>query len=714
VQHADGTVAELSLGDAILQGDTIQTGADGTVSVSLTDGSAFDIGADARLLIGEFIYDVGGGDSPDTASWSSDIGYADLMVAQTELVIAQSDEAAQSEDAPDVRASASPRTNSPNPLLDKALPPTEKLQPFVPPDVPGSGPQTIGAQTAQSFPIGLSTVTDFVIGEIKSSPLAAPDSYAATLGHKLHVPAIGVLANDTGAALSAALTLDSLDGLLRLRADGSFEYQPYSYGTTTFTYVAYDGIAASNPVTVTINVAKGPDTFDISGATANTLVLLDRASPIAFNSDFGLQWLTGINHVIGGIGSDTIVGNNNGGILNGGAGHDIIQGGSGSDVLIGGTGNDRIAGGSGDDTFVFRPGFGHDTIEDFQIGNAAHHDTLDLRGLGFTSAQDVLNHTDGWGNAVIHAGADSMTLTGVSKAMLAAHLYVLFESNPSYWYGAGGIDILLGGGSWLPIGTGGPNDDAYYATLGYQVHLPAPGVLWNDTGFNGPSATAHLNTDTIDGLLKFHSDGSFDFRPYFYGITTFTYVANDGVTNSNPATVTINVRKGTDTFDVATETSNTLVMLDVARGIAYNSDFGLKQFERVDHVIGGLGNDTIIGNNNGGVLNGGAGHDIVQGGAGADILIGGAGNDQLTGGLGNDTFVFRAGFGHDTVTDLALGDPAHHDTLDLRGLGFTSVLDLLNHTDAGPDAVIHAGADDITLVGIDKALLAIHQSALLV
>ena len=51
--------------------------------------------------------------------------------------------------------------------------------------------------------------------------------------------------------------------------------------------------------------------------------------------------------------------------------------------------------------------------------------------------------------------------------------------------------------------------------------------------------------------------------------------------------------------------------------------------------------------------------------------------------------------------------------LDLRGLGFTSVIDILNHTDAGPSAVIHAGADDITLVGIDKALLGAHQSALL-
>jgi Ca2+-binding RTX toxin-like protein len=118
-------------------------------------------------------------------------------------------------------------------------------------------------------------------------------------------------------------------------------------------------------------------------------------------------------------------------VLDGADGNDTIHGGSGNDTLIGGIGNDALSGGAGDDMFVFRPGFGHDRIVssggglDFQVGTAAHHDTLDLRGLGFLSVQDVLNHTDAGTNAVIHAGADDITLIGVGMSELQTHTFDL-------------------------------------------------------------------------------------------------------------------------------------------------------------------------------------------------------------------------------------------------------------------------------------------------
>jgi hypothetical protein len=78
---------------------------------------------------------------------------------------------------------------------------------------------------------------------------------------------------------------------------------------------------------------------------------------------------------------------------------------------------------------------------------------------------------------------------------------------------------------------------------------------------------------------------------------------------------------------------------------------------------------------------------------------------SLDTGSGNDVFQFKTGFGQQTILNFHTGTAATHDTLDLHGLGFASVQDVLNHTDLGANAVIHSGTDMITLTGITKAQL---------
>ena len=180
----------------------------------------------------------------------------------------------------------------------------------------------------------------------------------------------------------------------------------------------------------------GNDTLDLSRITDDVSVDLGSGlggDTLAFArvSQTAMLLLSSIENVTGGSGNDTLIGNDASNVLNGGAGADTIRGGNGNDTVIGGSGNDILSGGSGDDVFVFRPGFGHDRIAspagsaDFQVGTAAHHDTLDLRSLGFASVQDVLNHTDPGANAVIHAGVDDITLIGVTKAQLQMHSFDL-------------------------------------------------------------------------------------------------------------------------------------------------------------------------------------------------------------------------------------------------------------------------------------------------
>jgi Ca2+-binding RTX toxin-like protein len=266
---------------------------------------------------------------------------------------------------------------------------------------------------------------------IQNAPDPAADAYAATFGQTLDIPATGVLGNDTdadGDARTASLVSGPAHGTLTLNPDGSFADTPdadiVADITDSFTYVANDGTADSAPATVTIDVTIGADTYDtLAGSAAPALYMLGAAAPTVSSAPTGRQIVPGIDNVIAGLGNDSIAGNNNGGILNGNAGNDVIRGGSGEDVVIGGPGFDRLTTGLGDDALVFRPGFGNDVVTDFNVGTSDHHDTLDLRGLGFANVEDVFAHTDGGPSAVIHAGADQVTLLNVTKAQLMSHDY---------------------------------------------------------------------------------------------------------------------------------------------------------------------------------------------------------------------------------------------------------------------------------------------------
>ena len=97
----------------------------------------------------------------------------------------------------------------------------------------------------------------------------------------------------------------------------------------------------------------------------------------------------------------------------------------------------------------------------------------------------------------------------------------------------------------------------------------------------------------------------------------------------------------------------------------WTEDLSAKESIIGDLLDGGDGNDQLYA---------GSGHDVLRGGDGDDILSGGAGDDVLSGGAGDDTFVFDMGDGDDLITDFGDGD-----TIDLDAL-----FDALNAT--GDDA----------------------------
>ena len=70
-----------------------------------------------------------------------------------------------------------------------------------------------------------------------------------------------------------------------------------------------------------------------------------------------------------------------------------------------------------------------------------------------------------------------------------------------------------------------------------------------------------------------------------------------------------------------------------------------------DKLYGEEGDDFIDGGDGDDTLSGGYGNDTIRGSVGEDTIFGDEGNDTLCGGLGNDIYVFRRGFGSDTISD---------------------------------------------------------------
>lgn len=92
-------------------------------------------------------------------------------------------------------------------------------------------------------------------------------------------------------------------------------------------------------------------------------------------------------------------------------------------------------------------------------------------------------------------------------------------------------------------------DDPSYTTNEDGGALAGTSVLANDTDEEGDSLTAILDAGPTNAQsFTLNPDGTFSYTPNidFFGTDTFTYHANDGTSDSNVATVTINVEPVND------------------------------------------------------------------------------------------------------------------------------------------------------------------------
>jgi uncharacterized repeat protein (TIGR01451 family) len=92
-------------------------------------------------------------------------------------------------------------------------------------------------------------------------------------------------------------------------------------------------------------------------------------------------------------------------------------------------------------------------------------------------------------------------------------------------------------------------NDAYSTPQGVTLIVPAAGgVLTNDTDAGGNPLTAVLVSNPTHGILVLNTNGGFTYTPTnnFTGTDSFTYRANDGLTNSGVATVTLTIIPAAD------------------------------------------------------------------------------------------------------------------------------------------------------------------------
>ena len=430
-----------------------------------------------------------------------------------------------------------------------------------------------------------------------------------------------------------------------------------------------------------MDLGNGADTLAYQGATPVSVNLLAGTAT-------GFSFIRGVEHVTGGEGNDTLLGNSLANVLDGAGGDDTVRGGFGNDTVRGGAGNDLLYGEQGDDTLEGGEG-------DDRIDGGAGIDTASYAGAA--------------GGVTVSLATTEAQATGAGSDILVGVENLTGSSHDDTLTGNGGAN-LIDGGAGDDAMAGGAGDDTYVVsdagdtvteaagggtdtvrsslasyTLGDEVEnlvLVAGAVSGTgNAGANELTGNAHDNT--LDGA------GGDDTVVLDGAVTDYNFVY------SGANTIVTSAAGGSDT----------LIGIENVKigGVTYNLVRGTNAANNgASAVVGTAEADLVLGFN---------GLDELRGNGGDDILVGGAGNDSMAGGAGNDTYVVNnagdfvteslAGSGGvDTILssvsrNLNTAAQASGDIENVTLIGTGNI----NATGNGLDNVLTGNAGDNTLAG---------------
>lgn len=278
-------------------------------------------------------------------------------------------------------------------------------------------------------------------------------------------------------------------------------------------------------------------------------------------------------------------------------------------------------------------------------------------GLSYNASKTNLTVTNAFsGKLTPQVYEDTVKIINAAKTTNSITIYGNEKNNTIYaskggsnLYGQGGNDILIGGTGkdvfWY--GTGDGNDIVKNYTPGkdsiriFKGSLTSGSVSGGDVVLKIGSGSLKLigmagkkiSVAGTDGKTLQHVFGTKDKN------TTWSYTKGYGYHGANK----------TDTLKVAGKNA---VAINLGNTVMYSN---------IDKIDAGnaMGKMTLTGGANYVTLKGGTAADVLKAGKAGATLEGGKGNDMLYGGAGKDKFIFRKGYGKDTVMSSGKGDIAY-------------------------------------------------------
>jgi Ca2+-binding RTX toxin-like protein len=452
----------------------------------------------------------------------------------------------------------------------------------------------------------------------------------------------------------------------------------------------FDADTALGTDTISEGANSGTDTIDFSQTSTGVSLNLSLVTTqtVNVNHNLFMNVFSTIENLVGGSGNDTLTGSFLANTLTGNAGNDTLNGEAGSDQLVGGFGDDTYVFGAvtsetEDDVITESSGQGIDTLNFSALTSSVTINISDSSNNQTVHSGRRIKLSSGLGIDNVIGGSGSDTLTGNSLANT-----ITGNGGNDTISGGPGSDVLIGGlgndtyrfgnateGGELDRITEASNEgtdtlDFSSRTVGVtinisdsvnrqqveldrQIKLSSGLGIDNIIGGRGNDVlTGNSLTNTITGNAGHDVlNGGLGSDFLIGGAGSDVYVFGGATSTGELDTVTEASSVDQDTLDfsnlslainVNISDSQTQQQVHTNRKLKLSSGLGL------EIVLGGRGDDNIIGNSIANVLVGNSGNDVLTGNSGRDILIGGRGTNLLLGGNDDDILI-----GGSTVHDTS-------------------------------------------------------------